>query len=197
MAWTVGGAGALLLAAVVTVDWWLPPLAMRAAGAIFSEREMRFGDAVTWRGLSWTDAEAGVALAAQRVRLDAPSRILLRGGSANAEVEGWLLTITTPATKTDSGAAFGWPELMDALGGVGRQLERWVGEVKMTEGRVLVAGEEIVLTQFDVAGADMSGVAHWRGEAVVFELSLANGHVRVSSPKRKVETILTLKGRTK
>lgn len=197
LAWAAGGLAALGLVAVVTVDWWLPPLVTGVAGAGFAERETVFGDALTWSGLSWRDAELGVAVEVERMRLDAPSRILLRGGKANAEVDGWTLTISPASeTKAGAGAEFGWPELMDALGGVGRRLERWVGAAKLTKGRVRVAGEEIVLTQFEVAGADTRGVAHWRGEAVAFELGLTSGHVWVRLPKWKAETMLTLKGRT-
>lgn len=179
LAWTSAGAGALLLGALATLDWWLPALATRAAGAEFSEREVDYGRSVEWRDLSWSDAELGVAFRAGRARIDAPTRILRNGLSTEARIDDWTLTIAPApvAGKDDDEKPFGWPELIDTLRLVGDQLDGRLRGATLENGRVLVAGEEIEISRLEIAPRKFGGTMAWSGEQFSVEIDLVGNHV--------------------
>ncbi len=202
VAWAAGVAALVLLAGLATLDWWLPALGGRAAGLEFAGRETRWGAAVSWREARW--ARDGITLTAERVRVDAPTRILRSNGVTNATVDGWVLSVETGDATRATGAAgagdaaeFGWPELMDVLGEAGPRMERWVGEARLENGVVRVAGQEIEVRSLTVRGGDVSGVAAWRGEVAEFELRTGKRFAELRVPARAVVASLAAPERTR
>ena len=189
--------GALLLAAgaVATADWWLPALAARVVGLEAAARETRWGDVVSWREARWADA--GLAITAGSVRLDAPSRIARAGATVGARIEDWELVVVDTEAETTGGdsaetaaAPFGWPELHAVLVRTGRELERWVGEVELQNGRVRVAEEIIELPMFSLKGGRATGSLQWRGEGVEFEIDLTVVALELRAPARDASASL-------
>ena len=172
---TLALVGVLLLGALATLDWWLPPLATRVAGAEFSSREVSYGRSVEWRDLDWADQSSGVTFHAGRARIDAPTRILLNGLSTKARIEDWTLTVAPPAgtTRRADAKPFGWPELIDVLRMVSDRLDGRLRGAWLKNGRVFVAGEEIVLRSAQLTPRAGGGLLVWRGEWFPFEVDLA------------------------
>ncbi|MCU0791279.1 MAG: translocation/assembly module TamB, partial [Opitutaceae bacterium] len=194
------GTVVVLALAVATLDWWLPAGAGRLAGIQADARDTRWGRSVAWSGVEWSSGD--VRFTADRLELEAPTRLLLKGGRADASASGWELVITEAAepaagaTPADA-AAFGWPELMDVLGATGMHLRRWAGNIALDGGVVRVAGEVIEVRSLKLRGSDLGAVIAWRGEEASVELDLVGGHVWLRMPRRDVELTLRLDGRSR
>lgn len=173
------GAGTLgLLGAAATLDWWLPPLGERFAGDLsYARRTTDAGRTIAWRRVQWRGD--GLVVRADEATVSAPWR-LIRRGRVDATVSGWRVDITEAeragATEPDpSGPPMGWPEVWRLLEEIGGHLEKRVGEVVLSDGRVHVAGEEIEIARFALRGGAAEGTVAWRGQEVAFSFALPSG----------------------
>ena len=192
LAWAAGGAFALLLGALATLDFWVPPAAEAWLGGVsFSRRETRAGETISWEKLAW--AEEGVTLQAERAGVSAPWR-MLRSGRARAEASGWVLTIAPGGTgkKTPGGSSRAWETLIPALRRAGQRMSRRVDSMDLRDGMVRVGGEEIQVERLLVNGADLSGTARLRGQTLEFEAKLAGGTARLRWVEGGVEGELAI-----
>jgi translocation and assembly module TamB len=188
----LGGAvlGACVL--VLTADWWLPALLERAVGLEAGGRETRWGKTVEWRDVRWS--RGGLKFSADRVRIDAPSRLARALGVVNAQVDGWVLSVGTgtaadgEAQTETMGVAYVRALAVDA----GDLLERWGGEIRLRRGRLRVAGEEIEIGEISAIGTQLGGQVAWRGEVAEWLLSLRDVTATVKLPERELSLALGL-----
>ena len=192
------GAGLAIVAlAVVTLDYWLPPLAERAAaaaGVSVGARETRSGRVVVWRDVAWRSA--GVEVGVRALTLDAPTRMLRRGGRTDVAAEGWVVKITPTAGASAPAAAreppVGWPETWDRLRDVNASVRRWVGAAGLRDGRLEVAGENLGFPDLKIADDRLAGRIEGRGRALEFEWAVQAGTLVVNAPDAGAEARLAL-----
>ena len=130
---------------------------------------------MVWRGFVWEGD--GVRFTAETLKINAPSR-LLRGAKAEAEATGWAVEITERLGATNDempGGSEAWEGVAPALRELSRELKRRVGEVRLRDGLVRVAGEEIAVDDLWVKGAVVSATLRARGQTVQAESDLEIG----------------------
>ncbi len=195
----LGAALGLVALALATLDFWLPPLAERlasGAGVTFGARETRAGRTVAWRDVAWR--APGVGLSIDSLKLDAPTRILRRGGRTDLAVEGWRVDLAaSPQADQRGGEApkvseAGWPETWELVRGIGARLDRFVGAAGLREGSLRVGDEEIVFPVVEVGEGRLTGSARLRGESLDFDLGLDVRALAVTAPRRRAAARLHL-----
>ncbi len=190
----IGAVGTLAAVALATLDFWLPPLAGRAAvaaGAKLGARETRAGRSVAWRDVAWRGA--GVEVTVRELTLDAPTRILWRGTRTDLKAEGWTVKIVAKPVAPDRAAeSGGWPETWELVRGVGERLRRFVGAAELSEGRLEVAGVELGLPLIKIGDGRIAGTVEGRGVPIDFEMGLDARTLVVKAPQAEVTARLEL-----
>ncbi len=167
----------MVLAGALTLDWWAPAVAETWLGGVTHEdRSARWGRSVEWKKIAWQGA--GLRLTAETLRTSAPSR-LLRGAKIEAEASGWVVEILdTPRGKDgaegvrEPGA---WERVAPALRELSRELKRRVGEIRMRNGVVRVAGEEIAVDELWLKGDVVGATLRARGQTFRVESDIELG----------------------
>lgn len=184
----VAGVVSCVLVAATTVDWWAPAAGEAWLGGVDHARRITSpGRTVSWENLAWEDA--GLRLRMDTLRITAPSRLLL-GAKLEAEGGGWVLEILdqpeAPA-RSGSEAAGAWETWVPKLREAGQLLDRRVGEVRLREGVVRVAGEEIVVDRLEAAGAALRVTARGREQTIELAANPVTGRVTARWPEGAVE----------
>ena len=171
------GLAVVVLGSALAIDWWAPAAAeLWLGGVTHSRRSTEWGRSVRWAELEW--AGPTVKLHVANLRVNAPSR-LLRGEKLEAEGDGWTAEFVenthagSSAKKTSTGAA--WEQVAPALRELSRELKRRVGEVRLRNGVLRVAGEEIAVEDFWLKGVVVSATLRARGQTVRAESDLELG----------------------
>ena len=174
--WCAVGAGAILLGAVLGLDWWAPAAAEAwLGGATHADRGTQWGRSVIWNEIVWEGD--GVRFTAETLRIGAPSR-LLRGVKAEAEATGWTVEISARAGAENDemqGGSAAWERVAPAMRKLGHELNRRVGEVRLRNGLLRVAGEAIAVDDLWLKGGVVSATLRARGQTLQVESDLELG----------------------
>ncbi|EIQ02137.1 hypothetical protein OpiT1DRAFT_00717 [Opitutaceae bacterium TAV1] len=157
-----------LVVAVVTLPWWQQTilwLGARIAGASYERYESVEGGRFRLVDVAWSQPGGGVSFTAGEVEAaDLPRWLWSR--DARAQVRGWKVEIQDDKPKSaDAGSPPPNPDEALALAAqIAGWLERGLGRLDASDGRVLVAGQEMDLPQLGYAQRTLTARVGWRDE---------------------------------